>query len=101
MAASSKQPADTALLVMVHGSGSNYTLAPNSTLSRSLSQRGYAALAINTRQHDDKIYTENFLDIRRDIDAAVQTARALGYRSIVLQGHSLGTIQPKIRSSAD
>jgi hypothetical protein len=24
---------------------------------------------------------ENFLDIRRDIDAAVQTARSLGYRS--------------------
>jgi pimeloyl-ACP methyl ester carboxylesterase len=90
---SDKQPAHTALLVMVHGSGCNYTLAPNSTLSRSLSQKGYAALAINTRQHDDQIYTENFLDIPRDIDAAVQTARALGYRSIVLQGHSLGTIQ--------
>jgi pimeloyl-ACP methyl ester carboxylesterase len=90
---SGKQPADTTLIVMVHGSGNNYTLAPNSTLSRSLSQKGYASLAINTRQHDDKIYTENFLDIRRDIDAAVQTARSLGYRSIVLQGHSLGTIQ--------
>ena len=90
---SGKQSPDTTLIVMVHGSGNNYTVAPNSTLSRSLSQKGYASLAINTRQHDDKIYTENFLDIRRDIDAAVQTARSLGYRSIVLQGHSLGTIQ--------
>ena len=90
---SGKQSADTTLIVMVHGSGNNYTVAPNSTLSRSLSQKGYASLAINTRQHDDKIYTENFLDIRRDIDAAVQTAMSLGYRSIVLQGHSLGTIQ--------
>src|ERR1700738_4146434 len=32
---SGEQPADTALIVMVHGSGDNYTLAANSTLSRS------------------------------------------------------------------
>ncbi len=31
------------------------------------------------------------LDLRRDIDAAVQTGRALGYRSLVLQGHSQGS----------
>ena len=35
----------------------------------------------------------NFFEVSRDIDAAVQTAKALGYRSIVLQGHSLGTLQ--------
>ena len=39
------------------------------------------------------INTENFLDVRRDIEAAVYTARALGYRTIVLHGHSLGNIQ--------
>jgi pimeloyl-ACP methyl ester carboxylesterase len=37
--------------------------------------------------------TDNFLDVRRDIEAAVQVARALGYKKLVLQGHSLGTIQ--------
>ena len=88
-----KSPAETTLIVMVHGSGGNYARAPNSTLSRSLSGNGFAALAINTRQHDEKRNTDNFFDTSRDIDAAVQTARALGYRAIVLQGHSLGTLQ--------
>jgi pimeloyl-ACP methyl ester carboxylesterase len=35
----------------------------------------------------------NALLLRRDIDAAVQVARALGYKTLVLQGHSLGNIQ--------
>ena len=55
--------------------------------------RGYASLAINTRQHDDKINSDNFFDVRRDIEAALQVARALGYKKLVLQGHSLGNIQ--------
>jgi pimeloyl-ACP methyl ester carboxylesterase len=38
-------------------------------------------------------YTDNFLDVRRDIEAAVYTARALGYRTVVLYGQSLGNIQ--------
>jgi pimeloyl-ACP methyl ester carboxylesterase len=88
-----KPPAETTLIVMVPGSGGSYARAPNSTLGRSLSGNGFAALAINTRQHDDRRNTDNFLDSSRDIDGAVQTARALGYRSIVLQGHSLGAIQ--------
>jgi pimeloyl-ACP methyl ester carboxylesterase len=41
----------------------------------------------------DAINTDNFFDVRRDIDAAVQTGRALGYKRLVLQGHSLGNIQ--------
>ena len=88
-----KSPADTTLIVMVHGSGGNYARPPNSSLSRDLSARGFAALAINTRQHDDKRNTDNFFETSRDIDASVQTAKALGYHSIVLQGHSLGTLQ--------
>jgi len=58
-----------------------------------LSSKGYAALSISTRQHDTNINTDNFFDVRKDIEAAVATAKALGYRSIVLEGHSLGTIQ--------
>jgi pimeloyl-ACP methyl ester carboxylesterase len=50
-------------------------------------------LAINTRQHDERVNTDNFLDVRRDIEAAIYTARALGYRKLVLFGHSLGNIQ--------
>jgi pimeloyl-ACP methyl ester carboxylesterase len=87
------QPAPTTLVVMVHGSGDNYHNAPNFTLGAGLAAKGYAALAINTRQRDDNVNTDNFLDIRRDIEGAVSTARALGYRSLVLQGHSLGNIQ--------
>ena len=88
-----KEPTDTTLVVMVHGSGGSYRRAPESTLGPRLAIKGYAALAINTRQHDSKINTDNFLDVRRDIEAAVQVGRALGYKKLVLQGHSLGNIQ--------
>ena len=88
-----KPPAETTLIVMVHGSGGNYARDPNGPLSGSLSAKGFAALAINTRQHDEKRNTDNFFATSRDIDAAVQTARALGYHSLVLEGHSLGTLQ--------
>lgn len=88
-----KPAADTTIVVMIHGSGGSYRRAPESALGGRLAAKGYAALAIDTRQHDDKINTENLFDVRRDIDAAVYTARALGYRKLVLQGHSLGNIQ--------
>jgi pimeloyl-ACP methyl ester carboxylesterase len=88
-----KPPAETTLIVMVHGSGGNYARDPTSTLGRNLSAVGFAALAINTRQHDERRNTDNFFEVGRDIDAAVQTGKALGYHSIVLQGHSLGTLQ--------
>jgi pimeloyl-ACP methyl ester carboxylesterase len=39
--------------------------------------------------------------VRRDIEAAVATVRALGYRSIVLQGHSLGTVQVEFYAATD
>jgi pimeloyl-ACP methyl ester carboxylesterase len=90
---SGKQSVDTTLIVMVHGSGGSYRRAPESALGPRLATKGYASLAINTRQHDERINTDNFLDVRRDIDAAVQVGRALGYKTLVLQGHSLGNIQ--------
>jgi hypothetical protein len=79
--------------VTVHGSGGSYQRAPQSALGARLWSKGYATLPINTRQHDATINTDNFFDVRRDIDAAVQTGRALGYRILILQGHSLGNIQ--------
>jgi pimeloyl-ACP methyl ester carboxylesterase len=88
-----KQAAETTLIVMVHGSGGSYRQAPQSGLGPRLAAKGYASLAVNTRQHDDKINTDNFLDVRRDIEAAVQVGRALGYKTLVLLGHSLGNIQ--------
>ena len=88
-----KPVADTTMIVMVHGSGGSYRRAPESALGPRLAANGHATLAINTRQHDDRVNTDSFLDVRRDIEAAVQVARALGYKNLVLQGHSLGTIQ--------
>ncbi len=96
-----KTPADTTMVVMIHGSGGSYKRAPESALGSRLAEKGYAALAIDTRQHDDKINTENFFDVRRDIEAAVYTARALGYRRIVLQGHSLGNIQVQFYAASN
>ena len=89
----SSAPARTTLIVSVRGSGGGYDHGPPAFLTRLVSARGYAVLAINTRQSGPKINTDNFLEVRRDIEAAVYTARALGYRAIVLHGHSLGNIQ--------
>lgn len=96
-----KSPATTTMIVAVHGSGDNYYGDPLGFLGRGLSAAGYAYLAIDTRQHDDKINTDNFYDIRRDIEAAVFTARSLGYKTIVLLGHSLGTAHVQFYAAQD
>ena len=85
-------PADSVLVLTVHGSGGSYHGEPNGFLARLLAAKGYAVLGINTRQSGPRVNTDNFVEIRRDLEAAVYTARALGYRAIVLHGHSLGNI---------
>jgi hypothetical protein len=50
-----KEPADTTLILMAPGDN-NYQSPPQSTLGRGLAQKGYAALAIYTRNHDGNIY---------------------------------------------
>jgi pimeloyl-ACP methyl ester carboxylesterase len=96
-----KPPADTTMIVQVHGSGGNLASLPLRATAHGLSARGYAALGISTRQHDEHVNTDNFFDVRRDIEAAVATAKALGYQSIVLQGHSLGTVQVAFYAATD
>jgi pimeloyl-ACP methyl ester carboxylesterase len=86
-------PSRATMIVQVHGSGSNLAELPLRAVARALSPKGYAALTISTRGHDEYLNTDNFFDARKDIEAAVATAKALGYTSIVLDGHSLGTIQ--------
>jgi len=86
-------PGTSTIVVSAHGSGGSYLGNPNDFLARLLPARGYAVLAINTRQSGARVNTDNFLEVRRDIEAAVYTARALGYRRIVLHGHSLANIQ--------
>lgn len=96
-----KEPVVTTLIVMVHGSGGSYQRAPESALGPRLAVNGYASLAINTRQHDQHINTDNFYDVIRDIEAAVHVGRALGYKKLVLQGHSLGNIQTQFYAATN
>src|SRR5215831_18652263 len=88
-----KRAATTTLLVQVHGSGGNFASVQLRATARALSASGFAALSISTRQHDEHVNTDNFFEVRRDLEAAVATAKALGYGALVLQGHSLGTAQ--------
>jgi pimeloyl-ACP methyl ester carboxylesterase len=88
-----KPAGDTTLVVSVHGSGGGFDTDPNGFLARLLAAKGFAVLGINTRQAGPKVNTDNFLEVRRDIEAGVYTARSLGYKRIVLHGHSLGNIQ--------
>ena len=96
-----KPPNETTIIVGVHGSGGNLASLPLRSVARALSAKGYAALSISTRQHDEHVNTDNFFDVLRDIEAAVATVKALGYRSIVLQGHSLGTVQVAFYAATD
>ena len=96
-----KLPADATMIVQVHGSGGNLASFPLRVTARALSAKGYAALGISTRQHDEHVNTDNFFDVRRDIEAAIATVKALGYKSIVLYGHSLGTVQVEFYAATD
>jgi len=89
----SKAVAATTLIVVVPGSGGSFAGEPVGLVSPALAAKGYGVLGINTRQRGERRNTDNFLDVRRDIEAAVYTARELGYRALVLYGHSLGNIQ--------
>ena len=96
-----KPPSDTTMIVQVHGSGGNLASFPLRVTARALSAKGYAALSISTRQRDEHVNTDNFFDVRRDIEAAVATVKALGFKSIVLYGHSLGTVQVAFYAATD
>jgi pimeloyl-ACP methyl ester carboxylesterase len=86
-------PSSTTLIVGVHGFGGNFfSGSPIAAVSPLLAANGYGVLTISTRWHDELRNSDNFFEVRRDIEAAVYTARALGYQTLVLWGHSLGNI---------
>jgi len=70
-----KPVAATTLIVGVHGSGGNFSGAPIGSISPLLAAKGYGVLTISTRQHDKLINTDNFVEVRRDIEADVLDAR--------------------------
>ncbi len=87
-----KAAADTTMIISVHGGGNDFTQVPVRALGIGLSPQGYAVLAMNDRQSGSENESrDNFYDISTDIDAAVQTAKAMGYRRIVIHGQSLGS----------
>jgi hypothetical protein len=58
-------PSRSTMIVQVHGSGSNLAQLPLRAVARALSPKGYAALTISTRGHDEHVNTDNFLGLRQ------------------------------------
>lgn len=86
------------ILINIHGTASNfyenYFMEP---LSGELAKRGISTLSTNNRGAAVmQVYPhagaaiEHFEDCILDIDAWIDYALALGYKNIILQGHSLG-----------
>ena len=81
------------LVLSIHGSGGSIAKQPIRALTTGLAAGGCPVLAINTRQSNDAVNTDNFYATVRDIEAAYWMAKGLGYDRVVLHGHSLGTVQ--------
>ncbi|MBI4258478.1 MAG: alpha/beta fold hydrolase [Thaumarchaeota archaeon] len=78
-----------AMLIM-HGTGSNYTAIGQRLSIDALASRGYAVLAINDRQWGPNRLKANFNDHPKDIAAGVSILKSLGYSNIILHGYSFG-----------
>ena len=78
-------------VVMVHGYSGNFYSGIMSFLPEALSDRGFTTLALNMRDHDRGPKKNRFEENRLDIAAAVHKMAQLGYISIFLYGHSMGT----------
>lgn len=86
---SGKKPART-LVVFVHGMGSNfYRSGFKKAMLRGVGS-GVDVLTFNNRGADTATAHEVFRDCLRDLDAALDGCRCLGYRRFVLVGHSTG-----------
>jgi hypothetical protein len=83
---------DRTLVIGVHGSGGGLASNTVEFTVPMLSAEGFATMGIRTRQWGAHVNTDNFFDVARDIQAAVYTARHLGFKKIVLHGQSLGNI---------
>jgi pimeloyl-ACP methyl ester carboxylesterase len=92
-------------VIWVHGWGVNFYLPSYVGIGRALAARGYATISVNTRMHDlgnVEKYTSAGKRVRgggywgitsedaRDIGAWIGYAEQLGYRRVVVVGHSAG-----------
>ena len=80
-----------ACVVLIHGYSGNFYSGIMSFLPEALADRGFATLALNMRDHDRGPKKNLFEENRYDIATAVNKMALMGYNSIFLHGHSLGT----------
>ena len=78
-------------VVVVHGYGGNFYSGVPGHLAPALAQRGFAALAVNLRDHDAGPKTTLFEEGRWDVLAAVDELARRRAEPVVVVGHSLGT----------
>ena len=78
-------------VVMVHGYSGNFYSGIMDFLPEALADRGFATLALNMRDHDRGPKKNRFEENRYDIATAVDKMALLGYHSIFLHGHSMGS----------
>jgi pimeloyl-ACP methyl ester carboxylesterase len=78
-------------VILIHGYSGNFYSGVMEFLPEALTNRGFATLAINMRDHDHGPKKSRFEENRYDIAAAVEKMARLGYSPIFLCGHSMGT----------
>ncbi len=98
------QPPAPVPIVWVHGAGANFYMRPYIVLARELAAHGFTSILGNNRGHDFGFFVgfdgnrpvyagqgwEQFDEAPRDIRAWIDFAERVGFRDVVLLGHSLG-----------
>jgi pimeloyl-ACP methyl ester carboxylesterase len=82
---------ETGCVILIHGYSGNFYSGVMEFLPEALAREGFATLAINMRDHDHGPKKSRFEENRDDIAAAVEKMARLGYSTIFLYGHSMGT----------
>jgi pimeloyl-ACP methyl ester carboxylesterase len=78
-------------VTVVHGYGGNFYSGVPGHLAPALAERGFAALAVNLRDHDAGPKTTLFEEGRWDVLAGVDALARRGAEPVAVVGHSLGT----------
>ncbi len=78
-------------VVIVHGYGGHFSSGVAGHLAPALAARGFAALAVNLRDHGREPKTTLFEEGRWDVLAAVDELARRGVEPVAVLGHSLGT----------
>jgi pimeloyl-ACP methyl ester carboxylesterase len=80
-----------ACVILIHGYGGNFYSGIMDFLPKALTDREFATFVPNMRDHDRTPKKNRFEENRYDIATAVDKMDLLGYDSIFLYGHSMGT----------